>query len=107
MTNNFKFLPTKTAEAVQQKLFIKRLPEWMQGLEDIQKVSDDVIQQWFNPADNEIVDGYIGDMGSPAASAKIFLDEATVERQLYQLSTAYVSRNDDTSIRSLQFYDDL
>ncbi|EMR6008988.1 hypothetical protein WJW27_005865, partial [Escherichia coli] len=46
MTNNFKFQPTQMAEAVQKKLFIKRLPEWMQGLEDIQKVSDDVIQQW-------------------------------------------------------------
>lgn len=107
MSNNFKFQPTKTAEAVQQKLFIKRLPEWMQGLEDIQKTCDDVIQQWFNPAENEIVDGYIGDMGSPAASGKIFIKEATAQRQAYQLSPAYVSRNDDTSIRSLEFYDDL
>lgn len=107
MTNNFKFQPTQTAEAVQKKLFIKRLPEWMQGLEDIQKVSDDVIQQWFNPAENELVDGYIGDMGSPAAEGNIFLAESTVARQLYQLSTAYVSRNDDRSIRSIQFYDDL
>lgn len=107
MTNNFKFQPTQMAEAVQKKLFIKRLPEWMQGLEDIQKVSDDVIQQWFNPAENELVDGYIGDMGSPAAAGNIFLHESTVARQLYQLSTAYVSRNDDSSIRSIQFYDDL
>lgn len=107
MSNNFKFQPTKAAEAVQKKLFIKRLPEWMQGLEDIQKTCDDVIQQWFNPAENEIVDGYIGDMGSPAASGKIFIKESTVERQTYQLSPAYVSRNDDTSIRSLEFYDDL
>lgn len=107
MTNNFKFQPTQMAEAVQKKLFIKRLPEWMQGLEDIQKVSDDVIQQWFNPAENELVDGYIGDMGSPAAAGNIFLHESTVARQLYQLSTAYVSKNDDSTIRSIQFYDDL
>lgn len=107
MANDFKFQPTKTAEAVQQKLFIKRLPEWMQGLEDIQKVCDDVIQQFFNPTEQKIVDGYLGDMGSPAASGKIFVNESTQPRQAYQLSPAYVSRNVDQSIRSIEFYDDL
>lgn len=107
MANNFKFQATQVAEAVQKKLFIKRLPEWMQGLEDIQAVSNDIIQQWFNPAEQEIVDGYIGDRASPAASGKIFIDELTQQRQDYQLSPAYVSHNDDTSLRSIQFYEDL
>lgn len=107
MSNNFKFQATPVAEAVQKKLFIKRLPEWMQGLEDIQAVSNDIIQQWFNPAEQEIVDGYIGDRGTPAAGGKIFIKELTQQRQDYQLSPAYVSHNDDTSIRSIQFYEDL
>lgn len=107
MANGFKFQPSKVSEAVNQKLFIKRLPEWMQSLEQIQMFSNDIIQQWFNPADEEIVDGYIGDRGSPAASGKIFLNELDAKRQEYQLSTAYVSHNSDTSVRSLQFYPDL
>jgi hypothetical protein len=107
MANGFKFQPSKVSEAVNQKLFIKRLPEWMQNLEQIQMFSDDIIQQWFNPADEEIVDGYIGDRGSPSASGKIFLNELDIARQEYQLSTAYVSHNADTSVRSLQFYPDL
>ncbi|ECC6867642.1 hypothetical protein C7180_23470, partial [Salmonella enterica] len=81
--------------------------EWMQGLEQIQTFCDDIIQQWFNPAEQEIVDGYIGDSSSPAASGKIFIKELTEQRQAYQLSPAYVSRNEDQSIRSLQFYEDL
>ncbi|AMM43801.1 virion structural protein [Pectobacterium phage vB_PcaM_CBB] len=107
MANEFKFQASKISEAVNQKLFIKRLPEWMQGLEQIQMFCDDIIQQWFNPADEEIVDGYIGDRGSPAASGKIFLNELDLQRQDYQFSTAYVSRNADTSVRSIQFYPDL
>jgi hypothetical protein len=107
MANEFKFQASKVAEAVNQKLFIKRLPEWMQGLEQIQMFCDDIIQQWFNPADEEIVDGYIGDRGSPAASGKIFLNEMDLQRQDYQFSPAYVSRNSDDSVRSLQFYPDL
>lgn len=107
MANEFKFQPTEVAEAVNKKLFIKRLPEWMQGLEQIQTFCDDIIQQWFNPAEQEIVDGYIGDSSSPAASGKIFIKELTEQRQAYQLSPAYVSRNEDQSIRSLQFYEDL
>jgi hypothetical protein len=107
MANEFKFQASKVAEAVNQKLFIKRLPEWMQGLEQIQMFCDDIIQQWFNPADEEIVDGYIGDRGTPAAAGKIFLNELDLQRQDYQFSPAYVSRNDDTSVRSLQFYPDL
>lgn len=107
MANEFKFQPSEVAEAVNKKLFIKRLPEWMQGLEQIQTFCDDIIQQWFNPAEQEIVDGYIGDSSSPAASGKIFIKELTEQRQAYQLSPAYVSRNEDQSIRSLQFYEDL
>ena len=107
MANGFKFQPSKVSEAVNQKLFIKRLPEWMQGLEQIQMFCDDIIQQWFNPADEEIVDGYVGDRGSPAASGKIFLNELDLQRQDYQFSPAYVSRNADTSVRSIQFYPDL
>lgn len=107
MANEFKFQPTQVADAVNKKLFIKRLPEWMQGLEQIQTFCDDIIQQWFNPAEQEIVDGYIGDSSSPAASGKIFIKELTEQRQAYQLSPAYVSRNEDLSIRSLQFYEDL
>ena len=107
MANEFKFQPTEVADAVNKKLFIKRLPEWMQGLEQIQTFCDDIIQQWFNPAEQELVDGYIGDNSSPAASGKIFINELTEQRQSYQLSPAYVSRNDDDSIRSLQFYEDL
>lgn len=107
MANEFKFQPNAVAEAVNKKLFIKRLPEWMQSLEQIQTFCDDIIQQWFNPAEQEIVDGYIGDSSSPAASGKIFIKEMTEQRQAYQLSPAYVSRNEDLSIRSLQFYDDL
>src|SRR6478609_2107690 len=107
MANEFKFQPSEVAEAVNKKLFIKRLPEWMQGLEQIQTFCDDIIQQWFNPAEQEIVDGYIGDSSSPAASGKIFIKELTEQRQAYQLSPAYVSKNEDLSIRSLQFYEDL
>lgn len=107
MSNEFKFQPTPTAEAVQKKLFIKRLPEWMQSLEQIQTFSGDIIQQWFNPAEQEIVDGYIGDRGTPAARGKIFIKEKTEQRQDYQLSPVYVSRNADTSVRSMQFYEDL
>lgn len=107
MANEFKFQPTVVAEAVNKKLFIKRLPEWMQDLEQIQTFCDDIIQQWFNPAEQEIVDGYIGDSSSPAASGKIFIKELTEQRQAYQLSPAYVSKNEDTSIRSMQFYEDL
>lgn len=107
MSNEFKFQPTPAAEAVQKKLFIKRLPEWMQSLEQIQTFSGDIIQQWFNPAEQEIVDGYIGDRGTPAASGKIFIKERTEQRQDYQLSPLYVSRNTDTSVRSMQFYEDL
>jgi hypothetical protein len=107
MANEFKFQPTVVAEAVNKKLFIKRLPEWMQGLEQIQTFCDDIIQQWFNPAEQEIVDGYIGDSSSPAASGKIFIKELTEQRQAYQLSPAYVSKNEDQSIRSMQFYEDL
>lgn len=107
MANEFKFQLTKVTEAVNQKLFIKRLPEWMQGLEQIQMFCDDIIQQWFNPSDETIIDGYIGDRGSPAAAGKIFLHELDLERQDYQFSTAYVSRNADTSVRSIQFYPDL
>ncbi|EBS4516334.1 hypothetical protein DQT32_02755 [Salmonella enterica subsp. enterica serovar Braenderup] len=107
MANEFKFQASKVSEAVNQKLFIKRLPEWMQNLEQIQMFCGDIIQQWFNPADEEIVDGYIGDRGSPAAAGKIFLHELDQQRQDYQFSTAYVSRNADTSVRSIQFYPDL
>lgn len=107
MANEFKFQPSPIADAVQEKLVIKRLPEWMQNLEQIQMFCDDVIQQWFNPADQEIVDGYIGDRGSPAAAGKIFLHEADEQRQDYQFSPAYVSRNPDQSVRSMQFYPDL
>lgn len=107
MANEFKFQPSQVAQAVNKKLFIKRLPEWMQNLEQIQTFSDDIIQQWFNPAEQEIVDGYIGDRSSPAASGKIFINELTQQRQDYQLSPAYVSKNEDTSVRSLQFYEDL
>lgn len=107
MANEFKFQPSVVAEAVNKKLFIKRLPEWMQSLEQIQTFCDDIIQQWFNPAEQEIVDGYIGDSSSPAASGKIFIKELTEQRQAYQLSPAYVSKNEDKSIRSLQFYEDL
>lgn len=107
MANEFKFQASKVSEAVNQKLFIKRLPEWMQNLEQIQMFCGDIIQQWFNPADEEIVDGYIGDRGSPAAAGKIFLNELDEQRQDYQFSTAYVSRNADTSVRSIQFYPDL
>lgn len=107
MTNEFKFQATPVADAVQKKLFIKRLPEWMQGLEQIQTFCGDIIQQWFNPAEQEIVDGYIGDRGTPAAAGKIFVHERTQQRQDYQLSPAYVSRNADTSVRSMQFYEDL
>lgn len=107
MSNEFKFQPTLAADAVQKKLFIKRLPEWMQGLEQIQTFCDDVIQQWFNPAEQEIVDGYIGDRGTPSAAGKIFIKESSQQRQDYQLSPVYVSRNTDTSVRSMQFYEDL
>lgn len=107
MSNEFKFQPTPVAGAVQKKLFIKRLPEWMQGLEQIQTFCGDIIQQWFNPAEQEIVDGYIGDRGTPAAAGKIFIKEKTEQRQDYQLSPVYVSRNADTSVRSMQFYEDL
>lgn len=107
MTNEFKFQATPVADAVQKKLFIKRLPEWMQSLEQIQTFSGDIIQQWFNPAEQEIVDGYIGDRGTPAAGGKIFISERTEQRQDYQLSPAYVSRNLDTSVHSMQFYEDL
>lgn len=107
MSNEYKFQATPVADAVQKKLFIKRLPEWMQGLEQIQSYSSDIIQQWFNPAEQEIVDGYIGDRGTPAAAGKIFIKERDEQRQDYQLSPAYVSRNDDTSVRSIQFYEDL
>ena len=107
MSNEFKFQPTQVADAVQKKLFIKRLPEWMQGLEQIQTFCGDIIQQWFNPAEQEVVDGYIGDRGTPSAAGKIFINELTEQRQDYQLSPAYVSRNADTSVRSIQFYEDL
>ena len=107
MSNEYKFKPTPAADAVQKKLVIKRLPEWMQGLEQIQTFCGDVIQQWFNPAEQEIVDGYIGDRGTPAAQGKIFIKEQTEQRQDYQLSPLYVSRNNDTSVRSMQFYEDL
>lgn len=107
MANDFKFQPTQIADAVNQKLVIKRLPEWMQNLEQVQMFCDDVIQQWFNPVEQEIVDGYIGDNGSPAAAGKIFLNEMDEQRQAYQMSPAYVSRNPDNSVRSVQFYPDL
>lgn len=107
MANEYKFQPTQIADAINKKLVIKRLPEWMQNLEQIQMFCDDVIQQWFNPVDQEIVDGYIGDNGSPAAAGKIFLNEMDEQRQAYQLSPAYVSRNPDNSVRSVQFYSDL
>ena len=107
MANEFKFQPSKISEAVNKKLFIKRLPEWMQGVEQIQMFCDDVIQQWFNPADEEIVDGYIGDRGTPTAEGKIFLNELDLQRQDYQFSPAYVSKNSDNSVRSIQFYSDL
>lgn len=107
MANEFKFQLSKVTEAVNKKLFIKRLPEWMQGLEQIQMFCGDIIQQWFNPEDANIIDGYIGDRSTPAASGKIFLNELDLQRQDYQFSTAYVSRNTDTSVRSIQFYPDL
>lgn len=107
MANEFKFQPSEVATAVNKKLVIERLPEWMQSLEQIQMFFDDIIQQWFNPADQEIVNGYIGDRGSPSAASKIFLSEKDLQRQEYQLSPAYVSRNTDLSVRSLQFYSDL
>lgn len=107
MQNNYKFVPTKVADTVSNKLFIERLPEWMQNVEQIQKFSDDIIQQWFNPVEEEVIDGYIGDIGSPAAAGKIFLKESSVQRQLYQLSPAYVSRNVDNTVNTVQFYEDL
>lgn len=107
MQNDYKFVPTKVADTVSKKLFIERLPEWMQNVEQIQKFSDDIIQQWFNPVEEEVIDGYIGDIGSPAAAGKIFLKESSVPRQNYQLSPAYVSRNVDNSVNTVQFYEDL
>lgn len=107
MANEFKFQPSKVSEAVNKKLVIKRLPEFMQNIEQIQKFFDEAIQPWFNPEEQEVSDGYIGDRSSPAAVGRIFLNEKDVERQEYQFSPAYVSRNDDKTIRSLQFYPDL
>ena len=107
MANEFKFQPSKISEAVNNKLVIKRLPEFMQNLEQIQVFFDEAIQPWFNTEEQELSDGYIGDRSSPAAVGKIFLSEKDNERQEYQLSPAYVSHNDDESIRSLQFYPDL
>lgn len=107
MQNDYRFQPSKVADSVSKKLFIERLPEWMQNVEQIQKFSDDIIQQWFNPAEEDVIDGYIGDIGSPAAAGKIFLKEKNVQRQMYQLSPAYVSRNVDNSVNTVQFYDDL
>lgn len=107
MQNDYKFQPSKIADTVSKKLFIERLPEWMQSIEQIQKFSDDIIQQFFNPAEEEVLDGYIGDIGSPAAAGKIFIKERTVERQLHQLVPSYVSRNSDNSVSTVQFYEDL
>lgn len=107
MANQFRFQPSKVSEAVNKKLVIKRLPEFMQNLEQIQMFFDEAIQPWFNPEEQEVSDGYIGDRSSPAAVGRIFLNEKDVARQEYQFSPAYVSRNDDKSIRSLQFYPDL
>lgn len=107
MANKFAFQPSKISEAVNQKLVIKRLPEWMQNLEQIQMFFDEAIQPWFTPEEQELYDGYIGDNSSPAAAGKIFLTEKDEQRQQYQFSPAYVSRNTDSSIRSLQFYPDL
>lgn len=107
MANEFKFQPSKISEAVNKKLVIKRLPEWMQNLEQIQMFFDDAIQPWFTPEEQELFDGYVGDRGSPAAAGKIFLTENDTSRQEYQFSPAYISTNQDKSIRSLQFYPDL
>ncbi len=107
MANQFKFQPSKISEAVNKKLVIKRLPEFMQNIEQIQMFFDEAIQPWFNPEEQEISDGYIGDRSTPAAVGRIFLNENDASRQEYQFSPAYVSRNDDKSIRSLQFYPDL
>lgn len=106
MSNEFQFKPTALSEEINKKLFIKRLPEWMQSSEQIQVYCDEVIQQWFTPEEQNLVDGYIGQRGSPAAAGKVFLHEMNVSRQEYQLSPAYVSRNDDGSVRSTQFYPD-
>lgn len=107
MSNEFKFQPTAIADAVQKKVVIERLPEWMQNIEHIQMYFDNAIQPWFTPEEQELVDGYVGDRGSPAATGRIFLPERDIQRDEYQLSPAYVSRNTDRSVRSLQFYPDV
>lgn len=107
MSNEFKFQPSAVAEAVSKKVLIERLPEWMQSIEHIQMYFDNAIQPWFTPEEQELVDGYIGDRGSPAATGRIFLSENDVQREEYQLSPAYVARNTDKTVRSLQFYPDL
>lgn len=105
--NNYKFKPNVVAKEVNKKLFIKRLPEWMQQIEQIQLFCEDVIQHWLTPESQKLVDGYIGDKSSPAAKDKIFLSDGDIERDTYQLAPVYVSKNNDLSVRSLQFYSDL
>lgn len=109
MSNNeFKFNPVNAEQTnKEKKLVIERLPEFMQTSEQIQKFMSDVIQPWFTPEDQKLVDGYIGDRATSAAYGKIFVPEINTERMEYQLSPTYVCRNESAEIKYMQFYDDL
>lgn len=104
---DFNFKKTIVSEEVNNKLVIKRLPEWMQNSVQIQKFFDDAIQPWFNTESHETIDGYVGDRGTPAALGKVFVEESDLERTAYQLSTAYVCTDTDDNVVSMQFYPDL
>lgn len=109
MSNNeFKFNPANVEKNDQErKLVIERLPEFLQTSEQIQKFMSDLIQPWFTPEDQKLVDGYIGDRATSAAYGKIFVPEINAERMEYQMSPTYVCRNESAEIKYMQFYDDL
>ena len=104
---DYNFKKTIISDAVENKLLIKKLPDWMQKSVQIQKFFDDAIQPLFNSTQQKIVDGYIGDRGTPAALGKVFIEENSTERTEYQLSPVYCAKNDNNELLSVQFYPDL
>jgi len=104
---DYNFKRTIVSDAVENKLLIKKLPDWMQKSVQIQKFFDDAIQPLFNSTQQKIVDGYIGDRGTPAALGKVFIEETSTDRTEYQLSPVYCSKNDNDELTSIQFYPDL